>query len=68
MGVQVPLSAPFLFFNQLAAPGTVPGIFTAGNFGLYLLAHDDNNLPVDAPGALIPLPLSSTSPMPAGFI
>jgi len=36
-------------------------------FGLYMYAHDSDNLPVDATGALIPLPLSG-SPMPAGFV
>ena len=31
-------------------------------YGLYMLGHDDNLLPVDSSGNLIPLPLSSTSP------
>jgi hypothetical protein len=37
-------------------------------YGLYMLGHDDNMLPVDATGALIPLPLSSTSPVAAGLV
>ena len=37
-------------------------------YGLYMVAHDDNNLPVDATGALIPLPLGMTSPTPAKFV
>jgi len=37
-------------------------------YGLYMYAHDLNNLPVDATGALIPLPLGSSSPTPAGFV
>ncbi|MGA2186440.1 MAG: hypothetical protein ABSH47_25775 [Bryobacteraceae bacterium] len=37
-------------------------------FGVYMVARDKNLLPVDASGALIPLPLSSTSPPPVGFI
>jgi hypothetical protein len=37
-------------------------------YGLYMVGHDDNMLPVDSTGALIPLPLSSTSPTPAKFV
>jgi hypothetical protein len=37
-------------------------------FGLYMYGHDRNLLPIDASGSLIVLPLSSTSPLPAGFI
>ena len=37
-------------------------------YGLYMYGHDANMLPVDATGALIPLPLSSTSPTPVGFV
>ncbi|MGB9454990.1 MAG: hypothetical protein WCB12_03040 [Bryobacteraceae bacterium] len=37
-------------------------------YGLYMFAHDSNNLPVDATGALIPLPLSPNSPTAAGFV
>jgi hypothetical protein len=37
-------------------------------YGLYMVARDNNLLPVDSSGALIPLPLSSTSPPPVGFI
>jgi hypothetical protein len=37
-------------------------------FGLYMFGHDSDTLPVDATGALIPLPLSSTSAMAAGFV
>ncbi|MGA2594631.1 MAG: hypothetical protein ABSH32_32435 [Bryobacteraceae bacterium] len=37
-------------------------------YGLYMFARDNNLLPVDANGVLIPLPLSPASPPPAGFI
>jgi len=37
-------------------------------YGLYMFGHDSDNLPVDATGALIPLPLSSSSPTAAGFV
>jgi hypothetical protein len=37
-------------------------------FGVYMFAKDNNLLPVDASGLLIPLPLSGTSPLPVGFI
>ncbi len=37
-------------------------------FGLYMFARDNNLLPVDSSGALIPLPVGSTSAVPAGFI
>ncbi|MGO9895879.1 MAG: hypothetical protein ACLPX8_16915 [Bryobacteraceae bacterium] len=37
-------------------------------YGLYMLGHDSNMLPVDATGAPIPLPLSSSSPAAAGFM
>jgi hypothetical protein len=37
-------------------------------FGVYMFARDNNLLPVDSSGNLIPLPLSSTSPTPVGFI
>lgn len=37
-------------------------------FGVYMYGRDNNLLPVDANGVLIPLPLSATSPPPAGFI
>ena len=37
-------------------------------FGVYMYGHDNNLLPVDENGLLIPLPLSSTSPVPVGFI
>jgi len=37
-------------------------------YGLYMLGHDANRLPVDATGAAIPLPLSATSPVAAGFV
>ncbi len=36
-------------------------------YGLYMFAHDTNYLPVDATGALIPLPLSSSTTA-AGFV
>jgi hypothetical protein len=37
-------------------------------FGLYMFARDNNLLPVTASGALIPLPVGSTSPVQAGFV
>ncbi len=37
-------------------------------FGVYMYGKDNNLLPVNAQGLLIPLPLSSTSPPPVGFI
>ena len=37
-------------------------------YGVYLNGRDQNLLPVDNTGALIPLPLSSESPLPVGFI
>lgn len=37
-------------------------------YGLYMLGHDDNYLPVDASGNLIPLPLSSSSATIAGIM
>jgi len=37
-------------------------------YGLYMFGHDSNNLPVDSTGALIPLPLDSSSPTPAKFV
>lgn len=37
-------------------------------YGLYMYAHDDNLLPVDALGVPIPLPLASDGPVPAGFV
>jgi hypothetical protein len=37
-------------------------------FGVYMYGHDKNLLPVDASGALIPLPVGTTSAVPVGFI
>jgi hypothetical protein len=37
-------------------------------YGLYMFAHDDNLLPVDANGNVIMLPLSSSSPLPVRFV
>ncbi len=37
-------------------------------YGLYMFGHDSNVLPVDASGALIPLPLSSSNATVAGFV
>jgi hypothetical protein len=36
-------------------------------YGLYMLGHDNNLLPVDANGNLIPLPLGTT-PLPVSFV
>jgi hypothetical protein len=35
---------------------------------LYMYGHDYNLLPVDASGALVPLPLTTDSAVPAGFV
>jgi hypothetical protein len=37
-------------------------------YGMYMFAHDVNMLPLDATGAPIPLPLTSTSATPAAFV
>lgn len=39
-------------------------------FGLFMYGHDNNELPVDVTGTLIPLPLASppAPPLPAGFV
>jgi len=37
-------------------------------YGLYMLGHDDNWLPVDSTGTLIPLPLTSSSPAAASVV
>jgi hypothetical protein len=37
-------------------------------YGVYMYGRDRNLLPVDDTGALIPLPLAATSPLPAGVI
>jgi hypothetical protein len=37
-------------------------------YGLYMYGHDNNLLPVDTTGTLVPLPLTGTPPLPAGFV
>ena len=37
-------------------------------FGVYMYGHDNNLLPVDANGALIPLPIGGGSPVPVAFV
>jgi hypothetical protein len=37
-------------------------------YGLYMYGHDNNQLPVDITGTLVPLPISGTSPAPVGFV
>jgi hypothetical protein len=37
-------------------------------FGVYMYGRDNNLLPVDSNGMLIPLPVSSTGAVPAGFV
>ena len=37
-------------------------------FGVYMYGHDNNLLPVDKNGVLIPLPIGSTSTLPVGFV
>jgi hypothetical protein len=36
-------------------------------YGLYMYGHDNNRLPVDGTGALVPLPIDPTGPPPVGF-
>lgn len=37
-------------------------------YGLFMYGHDTNQLPVDITGTLVPLPVSSTSAPPVGFV
>jgi len=37
-------------------------------YGLYMYGHDNNLLPVDITGTLVPLPITTTSPAPVGFL
>ena len=37
-------------------------------YGLYMYGHDNNLLPIDITGTLVPLPITSTSPAPVGFV
>jgi hypothetical protein len=37
-------------------------------YGLFMYGHDYNLLPVDSTGTLIPLPFTSTSAVPVGFV
>ena len=37
-------------------------------YGLYMYGHDTNQLPIDVTGTLVPLPITSTSPSPVGFV
>ena len=37
-------------------------------YGVYMYGHDQNLLPVDENGTLIPLPLSTDSPLPVRFV
>jgi hypothetical protein len=37
-------------------------------YGLYMYGHDNNLLPIDITSTLIPLPITSTSPAPVGFV
>jgi hypothetical protein len=41
---------------------------TLNVYGLYMYGHDNNLLPVDITGTLVPLPIGSTSPSPVGFV
>lgn len=41
---------------------------TLNVYGLYMSGHDNNLLPVDMTSTLIPLPLSSNSRLPVGFV
>src|SRR6516225_8053037 len=37
-------------------------------YGLYMYGHDNNQLPVDITGTLVPLPITTTSAAPVGFV
>jgi hypothetical protein len=37
-------------------------------YGLYMYGHDNNLLPVDITGTLVPLPITTTSAAPVGFV
>ena len=37
-------------------------------YGLFMYGHDNNQLPIDITGTLVPLPITSTSPAPVGFV
>jgi hypothetical protein len=37
-------------------------------YGVYMYGRDNNLLPVDASGALVPLPIGEGSPVPVGFV
>ena len=41
---------------------------TLNIYGLYMYGHDNNLLPIDITSTLIPLPITSTSPAPVGFV
>ncbi len=37
-------------------------------YGMYMFGHDNNQLPVDVTGTLVPLPIDPMGPTPVGFI
>ncbi len=37
-------------------------------YGLFMYGHDNNQLPIDITGTLVPLPVTGTSPAPVGFV
>ena len=37
-------------------------------YGLFMYGHDTNQLPIDITGTLVPLPITSSSPAPVGFV
>jgi hypothetical protein len=37
-------------------------------YGLLMYGHDNNQLPIDITGTLVPLPITGTSPAPVGFV
>jgi hypothetical protein len=41
---------------------------TLNIYGLYMYGHDNSLLPIDITGTLVPLPITSTSPAPVGFV
>lgn len=37
-------------------------------YGLFMYGHDNNRMPVDATGTLVPLPIDPSGPVPVGFV
>lgn len=73
LGLSLPTQAPTATVLYATSPFyRIGGDFsfnyrTFNLFGLYMFAHDDNLLPVDATGALVGLPLVAGGATPVGF-